>query len=464
MEGVKQEGYLPLETFVKQSFYVLYPTDSLKNNWHISVLCNVMEAVSSGSIKRLIICMPPRYLKSVCISTAFPAWLIGMKQTSKIIVASYAMPLAEKLSIDTRNLMESDWYRSVFPNVVWDKSVYAKRKFATKQGGFRLATSVCGSLTGEGGDILIADDPQKPLDCMNKKYRDKTYNWFVNTFLSRLNSKKKGAVILVMQRLHVDDLVGRITEGEIGDGLVQYCNGWIVLNFAAIAKEDESFRKEKGVLNEKMENIEILNSIRNQMGENVFDAQYQQSPKSIGGGLLRKHQVHFTLQKVSVEDGIFVSVDTAFKCGANNDYTAITMWVVHGQHIIMFDSIHRKMEFNNITEMLCELFCKYNIHKMLIEDKGSGTSIIQNLKPKYGAKIESIKPTLSKEVRFASIIHYFEDSTVKIHENIHDDVISQILEFPYGKHDDIVDSVSQFVQWFMGVKRKQITVPSIRMI
>lgn len=463
MNDTNHKG-MPLEAFIKKSFYTLSPADALLNNWHVSLLCETLEQIWNGNIKRLIICMPPRHLKSVCISTAFPAWVIGMMPTKKVIVASYALPLAEKLSVDTKSLMETSWYKENFPNVSWSKSVKSKRKFMTQDGGFRLAASVNGSLTGEGGDILIADDPQKPLDILNKKYRERTHSWFLNTFLSRLNNKKKGVVILVMQRLHVDDLVGRLTQNTIDDLLMQKRCGWHILNLSAIATHTDAFRSNGEPLSTKTENLETLAKIKEQMGEMFFNAQYQQSPKADGKGSLKKEQLHFTNIdcKKLIKNGVFISIDTAFKCGISNDYTAISMWVESKNEVILFKTIQCKMEFKEILDCVRSLLKKYDVNNVLIEDKGSGTSIIQTLKQEFGAKIVPIQVRNSKEVRFHSIIYFFEKGMVKIHETVENSTIDNLLEFPHVKHDDMVDSISQFMNWYFMHAKREITTPSIR--
>lgn len=407
--------------------------------------------------------MPPRYLKSICVSTAFPAWVLGKHPTKKIIVASYAMPLAEKLSIDTKDIMSSHWYSETFPDVVLHSSVHGKRKFMTTVGGFRLATSIHGSLTGEGGDILIADDMQKPLDTMNKRYRDKTYNWLLNTFFSRLNDKKNGAIIIVMQRLHVDDIVGRLVGSNLTGKMLEKVNGWMVLNLASIAIQEEAFRNIGTVLNEKTDSMETIQSIKKQMGEYFFSAQYQQDPETCKYGFLRKSQICFVASDISdfVRNGIFLSIDSAFKNGKNNDDTAITLWCTNESAVILFEVISVKMEFLEIVEFVKSLMQKYHVLQVLIEDKGSGTSLIQTLRERYRSKIIPVKVTQPKEVRFLGILPYFELGHVMIADTVNQDAINQLTSFPNGKHDDVVDSTSQFIAWYF-MQRKSYAEPMIR--
>lgn len=463
MASPGNDKYISLEAFIKRCFYSILPADPFLNNWHISILAYILEMVYKTEIKRLVICMPPRYLKSICVSTAFPAWVLGKNPTSKIIVASYAMPLAEKLSVDTKNIILSPWYKEAFPDVELHHAVCSKRKFMTTVGGFRLASSIHGSLTGEGGDILIADDPQKPLDTMNKKYRDKTYNWILNTFFSRLNSKKNGTIIIVMQRLHVDDIVGRLVGGHLTGKMLEQINGWTVLNLAAVAIREEEFRNIGVALNEKTENVDTIKEIEKQIGRYFFNAQYQQNPETSKRGFLRKSQICFFAGDMDffIQNGVFISIDSAFKNGANNDDTAITLWCCSESDLILFGVISAKMEFMEAIECVKSLVAKYHVLQILIEDKGSGTSLIQVLREKYRSKVIPVKVTQPKEVRFAGILSYFEMGRVLIADNVSQDVINQLISFPNGKHDDIVDSVSQFIAWYF-MQRKNYTEPVIR--
>lgn len=451
------ENFAEFKNFFIESFKILSPANDLIPNWHIDILCQAMHAIYNGNLRRLIVCMPPRYMKSLCISTSFPAWVLSQSPSQKIIVASYAMPLAEKLSIDTKTIMESMWYKTHFPYVNIVKNVNSKKKFATTMEGFRLATSINGSLTGEGCDILIADDPQKPMNMNNKKYREKTFDWLSNTFFSRLNQKKEGKIIIVMQRLHADDIVGKLTNNKIEDKLIQEINNWTILSLPAIAKSDELYRTKGEALNEGVEDIPTLLEIERQMGKYHFNSQYQQSPNTIGSGFLKKSQIHIWHDEISKESGVFISVDSAFKSGKDNDFTAISIWVEFENNgksmLVLTDVILKKLEFGELLALLRQLFQKYTVHQMLIEDKGSGISLIQNLKQEYGSKISPIKANLPKEVRFLSSISYIESGEVVFAKNIGQDVFNQLFEFPNGKHDDAVDSISQFIVWYFAKLR-----------
>ena len=272
--------------FIERSFHELNPATRFLPNWHIEVIATELEACRRGETQRLIINVPPRSLKSHCASIAFPAWLLGHDPSSQIIVASYAQDLANKLSSDCRALFASSFYRNLFPTRLSPQR-QAVQEFVTTRQGFRLSTSVGGVLTGRGADFIIIDDPLKPDEALSETQRKAVNGWFDHTLYSRLNNKKDGCIILIMQRLHEDDLVGHALGVE----------PWKVIRFPAIAEEDEihviqsscgtrprRFERRAGeALHSEREPLEVLNRLREALGEYNFSGQYQQAPAPLGG-------------------------------------------------------------------------------------------------------------------------------------------------------------------------------------
>jgi hypothetical protein len=218
-------------TFIERSFCELNPTTPFLPNWHIEMIAAELEACRRGETRRLIINVPPRSLKSHCASIAFPAWLLGQAPSAQIIVASYAQELANKLSSDCRALFASSFYQDLFPTRL-SLQRQALPEFATTQKGFRMATSVGGVLTGRGADFIIIDDPIKPDEAFSETQRRSANNWYNHTLYSRLNDKRDGCIVIIMQRLHEDDLVGHV---------LQLPDEWKVLRFPAIADQDEGY-------------------------------------------------------------------------------------------------------------------------------------------------------------------------------------------------------------------------------
>ena len=270
-----------LTSFIEGSFYELHPGQRLDVAPHIEVIATKLEALRRGDIKRLIINLPPRHLKSHCVSVAFVAWLLGHDPAKHVICASYGQDLANELASACQRLMQSSFYRALFGNVLGGRQ--AVNDFETVRGGRRLTTSVGGVLTGRGADIIVLDDPQKADEPLSETSRKATHTWFDNTLLSRLNDKAQGSIIIVMQRLHQDDLVGHVLEqGQ-----------WDVLSLPALAESDEChlidgplgrrfFRRSPGdALHPARESAASLAVIRRDISELCFASQYQQNPTSL---------------------------------------------------------------------------------------------------------------------------------------------------------------------------------------
>ena len=224
--------------FARGSFKELHPATDILWNWHIDLIASHLMDVFEGRCRRLIINIPPRYGKSMLASIAFPAFILGHKPEAEVICVSYAQSLAEKMADTTRRLMTSKFYIDTFgPRLTSDRVKLSELK--TNAGGSRLATSVEGTLTGRGGNFLIIDDPMKPNEASSDVRRASVNDWFDSTVFSRPNDKAKGAIIVIMQRLHEDDLVGHLLKHE----------GWTVLSLPAIAEENEThvFRTALGV-------------------------------------------------------------------------------------------------------------------------------------------------------------------------------------------------------------------------
>jgi hypothetical protein len=178
-----------LVAFTQKVFGTVSPGDCLSPNWHIEAMCHELAKVMRGETKRLIVSIPPRHLKSICTSVALPAWVLGHDPTRRIICVSYAQDLAVKHANDCRTVMTADWYRRIFPGTRIDPAKNTEAEIMTTKRGFRLSTSVGGTLTGRGGNLIIIDDPLKPEDAMSENRRERVNDWCGTTLLSRLDDK-----------------------------------------------------------------------------------------------------------------------------------------------------------------------------------------------------------------------------------------------------------------------------------
>ena len=409
-------------------------------------------------------------------SIALPAWILGHNPKAQILCVSYNDELAEKFAISCRDVMQSDWYRELFPMTRLHQSRQAVNDFATTRGGGRIATSVGGTLTGRGADWIIIDDPQKSVDATSETQRAKLNEWYGSTLYSRLNDKANGKIILVMQRLHQDDLTGRLL--ELGEQ-------FNIIKLSIIATEDENWmvknrisgkvrvitRAKGELLHTERENMDVVTSIKNSMGENAFVAQYQQDPCPPEGGIIKESWLHYytKAQGESIDPAkycrIFLSWDTANKTGPNNAYSACCVILMTRESNMykyyLLDVVRGKWEMPDLIRQVEKVYCYWKYEKggqhlvrLLIEDKASGTQLIQMLMAQrdrhgYNFAIEPIKPDTDKTSRLMGASAYIENGTLRFPQEAPwlSDFKKELLGFPNGKYKDQVDALTQCINY-----------------
>jgi hypothetical protein len=316
--------------FAEKVFATLCPGQTYVPTWHVEAIAYQLDRVRRGEIRRLIINMPPRSLKSLTVSVSLPAFILGLDPTRRIICVSYSDDLAKKHANDFRAILVAPWYRETFPNVGIGPYKNSETEIELTERGFRLATSVGGTLTGRGGDIIIIDDPLKPDDAMSETKRSGANQWFTNTLLSRLDNKRTGAIIVVMQRVHMDDLTGFLRSQS---------DEWEVLSLPAIAEFEETIplgggrrhrRKVGEVLSPEREPLHVLQALKLQLGSDAFSAQYQQAPTPPGGAVVKRNWIQRFRELPPESERLFImqSWDTANKGGPDNDWSVCTTWIV----------------------------------------------------------------------------------------------------------------------------------------
>jgi predicted phage terminase large subunit-like protein len=439
-------------SFLVRCFSELNPGADFLPSWHIEVMAATLQSVREGRLKRLIINIPPRHLKSLAASIALPAWLLGHDPTLGIINVTYGQELSDKFARDCRALMMSLWYQALFPTRLASARA-SLQELITTRGGFRLATSVGGVLTGRGADVIMIDDPVKPSDAMSDSRRTAANEWFDGTLYSRLNDKTKGAIVVVMQRLHQDDLVGHILKRE----------GWEILSFPAIAETDElhavetpfgrkTFHRLSGVpLHPERESLETLAHIRATMGEYNFAGQYQQTPAPAGGGMVKEawFRRYRPTDRPESFDRIIQSWDTANKPGELADYSVCTTWGLQGPHFYLLNVLRKKLSFPELKRAVIEQNGLFRPEAILIEDKASGTQLIQDLIEAGMSHVTRYKPDGDKTMRLHAQTATIENGFVHLPEEAHwlSDYLSELILFPAGRHDDQVDSTAQAIAW-----------------
>jgi predicted phage terminase large subunit-like protein len=440
-------------TFAGRCFQDLNPQTCLAMNGHLEVIAAKLTAVREGRIRRLIINLPPRHLKSSMASIAFPAWCLGHDPSAQILCVSYAQDLADKLARDCRGIMMSRWYRRIFPTRLAPHR-QAVQEFITTRQGYRLATSTGGVLTGRGADIILIDDPLKPEEALSGVQRQAGNGWYDHTLYSRLNDKRHGVIVIIMQRLHEDDLVGHVLGQE----------QWEILSFPAIAENDEehrietilgprSFTRRRGeALHPDREPLEVLDRIRRTIGEYNFAGQYQQSPAPLGGGLVKAEWFKRYRESELPErfDRVVQSWDTANKATELSDFSVCTTWGVKDKNLFLLAVYRRRLEYPALKRAVREQQTLFDANEVLIEDKASGTQLIQELITDGCHGVTRYQPTIDKIMRLHAQTALIENGFVYIPESAAwlAEYLHEMTVFPKGKHDDQVDSTAQFLDWF----------------
>jgi predicted phage terminase large subunit-like protein len=327
-------------------------------------------------------------------------------------------------------------------------------EFVTTKNGFRLATSVGGVLTGRGADVIIIDDPSKPDEALSEVRRKRVSEWFDNTLYTRLNSKRDGCIILVQQRLHEEDLVGHVIGKE----------DWTLLRFPAIAEEDEEhiadsvfgrqvFRRRAGeALHPEREPLELLQRIREGQGEYDFAGQYQQSPAPQGGGMVKTDwfRQYSTAELPTEFDSTFQSWDTANKVGELNDYSVCTTWGVKGRSLYLRHVFRERLGYPELKRAVAGQAHAFSPSTIIIEDKASGTQLIQDLIADRIHEVKAYSSDSDKVMRMYSVTSMIENGFVFLPEKAHwlEKYLHEMASFPKGKFDDQVDSTSQALDWF----------------
>ena len=459
--------------FTQQCFHTVDPAHTYEHNWHIECIIEHLQAMERGEIRRLVINMPPRSLKSITTTVAWPAWLLGQNPSHQIITASYAHDLSIKHSVDTRLIMESPWYKAAFPETIIAKDQNEKRKFQTTKRGHRKATSVGGSVTGEGGDFLIIDDPLKPDEAVSDVVRNGTNAWIDQTFLTRENDAKTSRALLVMQRVHQDDCTAHLLE-----------KGWeslilpayfekrtiITVNARKWTCEQDSF------LHETRLGEEELDAKLVELGMMGFVGQYLQRPSPEGGGEFKAQWIqyynNFSRKFTPRGMNIYILYDPANtkknKERADPDYTAmIVVGLASDNNYYLLDAIRDRLNPTERVLALIDLHMKWN--KMGgkppvvgIEQYGMMTDKFYIEKEmeehNYRFRIVELKGKMSKEDRIRRLIPMYENSRVFLprqinyvsidgvsHELVDEFIKEELTVFPVGRHDDMLDAFARIL-------------------
>ena len=353
---------------------------------------------------------------------------------------------------DCLKVLDANWYKSIFPATRIARGRGARLDFETTRGGGRFSTSVGGTLTGRGGDIIILDDPHKPEDAGSDVRRETVLDWYRSTLLSRLNDPSSGAIILIQQRIHEQDLAGFLIDQ----------GGWEHLDLPAVAEEPclidlgwrgKIARNEGDLLHPDRLPRELLDRRRAELGSYIFAAQYQQHPAPIDGGIIdwSWFKSFATPPERQPDDRVVSSWDTASTASEASDYSVCTTWLVRGQYAWMLDLVRARLEFPELQRRIISEAQKWRANSVLIEKAGSGISLIQDInRAQPGLNAIGITPRDDKATRLMSVSAIVEAGRISLPSEAPwiADFRRELTFFPHGSYDDQVDSLSQFLGWF----------------
>jgi predicted phage terminase large subunit-like protein len=410
---------------------------------HHQIIIEKLEAVERGEITRLMIFMPPRHGKSLLSTQLFPSWYLGRHPERGIVTASYAQDLADDFGRRVRNLLDEPLHRATFPACRLSEDSRAVNRFGTTAGGTYFSVGVGAALTGRGAHLILIDDPIKGAEeARSETVRRSLKEWYSSVARTRL--QPGGAIVVVQTRWHEDDLAGWLLNEHGGEG-------WDVLSMPAIAETDESFRKAGEALWPSKFPVSELDLIRRESGGAVWASLYQQRPAAAEGAIFKRDQWRFYDQAPEMKR-VILSLDTAFKTGAENDYSVIAAWGEGATGYYLLSLWRDRVEFPRLKQTLINIDTQWKPRDVLIEDAASGQSLIQELKNSTTLPVKPIKVDRDKVSRAFAVTPLLEAGRVYLPQNAPwlACFVDEHSSFDKGVHDDIVDTTTQALNYFRG--------------
>ena len=426
--------------------YVNYVWPSFIHGRHHEKMARAFERVARGEVKRLIINMPPRHTKSEFASYLLPSWFLGMYPGKKIIQTSHTAELAVGFGRKVRNLVDSDAYKDIFPDVALQSDSKAAGRWATNYGGDYFAIGVGGAVTGKGADLLIIDDPhseqEAALSETNPEIYDKTYEWYTSGPRQRL--QPGGAIVIVMTRWSKKDLTGQVLKAAAQRSGEE----WEVIDFPAIMPSGKPLWPQFWSLKE-------LSALKEELPNGKWMAQYMQQPTSDVSAIIKREW-----WQVWPEDDppfcefLIQSWDTAFLKTERSDYSACTTWGVfykpdatgiNRANIILLNAFKSRMEFPELKQRAMQEYKEWNPDTLVVEAKAAGSPLIFELRA-MGIPVQEFTPTKGNDkiARLNSVADIFASGMVWVpNTNWAEELVEEVASFPSGEHDDMVDSMSQ---------------------
>lgn len=407
---------------------------------HHRLIVEKLEAVERGEIRRLMIFMPPRHGKSLLATQMFPAWYLGRHPDRFVISSSYGQDLSDDFGRMVRDLISRPIHQVLFPTCRLADDAASMRRFNTLAGGSYYAVGRGGPITGRGAHLLVLDDLLKDREeAQSETVRRNLHEWYAHVAYTRL--QPGAAIVLIQTRWHEDDLAGRLLNDNANEN-------WVVISLPAIAEVDESFRRAGEPLWPEKFPLLDLQRIRHTIGSAAWASLYQQRPSAAEGAIFKRDWMR-TYRDLPKFQKIIQSVDTAFKAGAENDYSVVTTWGITENGYFLVSLWRGRVEFPELKRQVCSQAEQWKPHAILIEDRASGQSLIQELKLATRFPILPVKVDSDKRARAEAVTPLFEAGKIFVPESApwHDTFVDELAAFPAGTHDDIVDSTTQALNY-----------------
>jgi len=432
------------ESAIKNDFmaFVKYVWPDFIEGSHHKIMADKFNKVARGELKRIIINMAPRHTKSEFSSYLLPAWMIGRNPKLKIIQATHTTELAVRFGRKAKHLIDSEEYQKIYPTKLREDSKAAGR-WETNEGGEYFAAGVGGSITGRGADLLIIDDPHSEQDALNPNALDRTWEWYTSGPRQRL--QPGGIIVVVMTRWNMKDLTGRLINAQKETKADQ----WEVIEFPAILPNNKPVWPEYWKLEE-------LESVKASLAIGKWNAQYQQNPTAEEGSIIKREWWNLWDKDLPPLYHVIQSYDTAFLKKETADYSAITTWGVFyptedsGPNLILLDVVKDRFEFPELRRVAMEQYNYWKPESVIVEGKASGMPLTFELR-KQGIPVINYTPSRGndKHARVNAVAPLFEAGQIwATDDKFTEEVIEECAAFPYGDHDDLVDSMTQAVMRF----------------
>ena len=434
--------------FFKQAWHIVEPAIELSSNWHHKYICDALQEEAERIIakkpktKDIIINVPFRSTKSLIVTVMFPVWSWIRDPKLRFITSSYSANLSIELATKSRDIIFSEWFKSRWGTIFHIKQDQnLKERYENNYMGMRRATSVGGTVTGQGGDFLIVDDPLSPQMANSATERENANEWYRTTFYSRLNSPKIGVRIIIMQRVHEDDLSGFLLDRETRLNYNHICIP-ATIDGEVKPKKLENFYDENGLFWEERFGQDVLDDYKKSLGSYGYAGQLMQTPTPLDSGMIR--QEWFKIDRYR-EDGVvnFV-IDPAYTANQKNDPSALLAYIYKDNKWQIIDCTNVYKEFPDLVKFIPQWVTKNgytNKSRIFVEPKASGKSIVQTLIRETGLNVREDKPpTKDKVARVADISATLESGRVGLLQGSwNNEFLDQLTKFPSAKHDDMVD-------------------------